>query len=102
VLTDVQYQTSYLLNIPPHSSKQEGVRVKTNGGDFGIYEGGNSQRLREDVLQLDSNTTPFILPKATPSMETLHLALNAWRQELRSIKILGKGKAIPVTGRGGP
>jgi hypothetical protein len=52
------------LHIPPHSNKGEGARVKTNGGDFGIYRRASSQQPREDLLQLEHNTASSILPEA--------------------------------------
>jgi hypothetical protein len=66
----MQYQTTYLLNITPHTSKREEVRVKINGGDFVIYGGGSRQRRRKDLLQLERNAAPSILPEV-PSMQTL-------------------------------
>jgi hypothetical protein len=62
-LLAIQYQTSYLPNTPPHSKKAVGVRVKTNGGDFGIYGRGSSQQPRQD-MQLERHAAPSILPEA--------------------------------------
>lgn len=38
MLTGTQYQTSYFPNITPHTKKEEGTRINTNSGNFGIYE----------------------------------------------------------------
>jgi hypothetical protein len=58
VLTGAHYQTSSLHNIPPHSNKGKGARVKTNGG--------SNQRPREELLLLEFKTAPSILPEAHP------------------------------------
>jgi hypothetical protein len=94
VLTVAQYQTSYLHNIPPHSNKRKGSRVKINGGDFDIYGRGSSQRPREDLCRWSVALRPLFSQKP-PLKEMLHLAPNAWRRELRSLKQSFRFKRVP-------
>jgi hypothetical protein len=84
VFTGAPYLTSCFPNIPPHSNKGEGVRVKTNGRGFGIC-GRGSQRPREDPLQLERKEPPSILPQVPPPPRN-QFAPNAWRKEWRFVK----------------